>query len=141
MDLEIFLHFVILCTCNEGHHFYLNDMQTNYVMKYLNDYNDNAKIIKKNCFWRVCLNLLFSWKCEHKCGLGDLLTLTHMIKSIISKNINTHHKLELSMKVNNPSFVIMFTVAISTMYGICTVQYGGYREPWENPIWRKHSGS
>jgi len=44
VDLEIF--FVILCTCNEGHHFYLNDMQTNNVMEYLNDYNKNAKIIK-----------------------------------------------------------------------------------------------
>jgi len=27
-------------------HFYLNGMQTNYVMEYLNDYNENAKIIK-----------------------------------------------------------------------------------------------
>ena len=36
----------MLCTCNEGHHFYLNDMQTNYVMEYLNDYNGNAKLIK-----------------------------------------------------------------------------------------------
>jgi len=35
----------ILCTCNEGHHFYLNDIQTNYVMVYLNDYNENAKNI------------------------------------------------------------------------------------------------
>ena len=53
VDFEIFKHFVILCTCNEGHHFYLNDMQANYVMEYLNDYNENAKML-------VCLNLLFS---------------------------------------------------------------------------------
>jgi len=33
-------------------------MQANYVMEYLNDYNENAKML-------VCLNLLFSWKCEH----------------------------------------------------------------------------
>ena len=38
----------MLCPCNEGHRFYLNDMHTHYVMEYLNDYrsNENAKIIK-----------------------------------------------------------------------------------------------
>ena len=46
-DLFTFCNtFNVLCTCNEGHHFYLNDMQTNYVMEYLTDYNENAKIIK-----------------------------------------------------------------------------------------------
>jgi len=50
-------------------------MQTNYVMEHLNDYNENAKIFKiKFWFRRVCLSLLFSWKCAHKCGLGFFLT-------------------------------------------------------------------
>jgi len=53
VDLEIFLQFVILCTCNEGHHFYLNDKQTNFVMEYLNDYNENAKIIKIKFIFEV----------------------------------------------------------------------------------------
>jgi len=46
-------------------------------MEYLNDYNDNAKLSKLIFFkCTVCLNLLFSWKCEHKCGLGDFRLLT-----------------------------------------------------------------
>jgi len=44
VDLDIFQHFVILCTCNTGHYFF-NDMQTNYVMEYLNGYHENANII------------------------------------------------------------------------------------------------
>ena len=45
--------FVILCTCNECHHFYFNDMQTNFVMEYLNEYNENAKIIKIKIVFEV----------------------------------------------------------------------------------------
>jgi len=38
-------------------------MQTNYVMKYVNDYNENAKIIKNKFVFEVYFwNLLFSWK-------------------------------------------------------------------------------
>jgi len=33
--------------------FYLNDKQTNYVMEYLNDYNENAKIIKIKIVFEV----------------------------------------------------------------------------------------
>jgi len=44
---------VLLCTCNEGHHFYLNDMQINYAMEYLNYDNENAKIIKNKFIFEV----------------------------------------------------------------------------------------
>jgi len=40
-------------------------------MEYLNDYNDNAKTTKIKFVFEVYVKSLFSWKCEHKCGLED----------------------------------------------------------------------
>ena len=53
MDLAISLHFVMLCTRDKGNKCFLSDMHTYYVIEYVNDFNDNAIVIRNKFVFKV----------------------------------------------------------------------------------------